>query len=237
MRSEELKGLSGAKFVSYGYGQVEPNHLSAQRTGQIYAQLPANAAINVLENGQFVKYDYANEEVNFTGKGEWMLVYNEIKLYHDGQIDAEFALKKGDYNPRVYSPVDPATLNYDAQTRFYGGKDSEGEDIEKVTAPADRYVIDYNEDPFHIESYTKAKKMKPGTTMVPRVYKTNVGDIYTTNTINADASEVTVGTLLTPGDNGYLTVAGEDATDFVWQVVKVYTVPDGQPGAKIMRIA
>ena len=24
-----------------GYGQVEPNHLSAQRNGQIYAQLPA----------------------------------------------------------------------------------------------------------------------------------------------------------------------------------------------------
>ena len=25
-----------------GFGQVEPNHLSAQRTGQIYAQLPAH---------------------------------------------------------------------------------------------------------------------------------------------------------------------------------------------------
>ena len=24
-----------ATFVEYGYGQVEPNHLSAQRTGQI----------------------------------------------------------------------------------------------------------------------------------------------------------------------------------------------------------
>ncbi|MDY4183822.1 MAG: hypothetical protein SOX92_06000 [Candidatus Onthovivens sp.] len=23
-------------YVDYGYGQVEPNHLSAQRTGQIY---------------------------------------------------------------------------------------------------------------------------------------------------------------------------------------------------------
>ena len=25
--------LSNAKLVQYGYGQVEPNHLSAQRTG------------------------------------------------------------------------------------------------------------------------------------------------------------------------------------------------------------
>ena len=29
-----------AKIERIGYGQVEPNHLSAQRTGQIYAQLP-----------------------------------------------------------------------------------------------------------------------------------------------------------------------------------------------------
>ena len=93
---------SQAKYVEFGYGQVEPNHLSAQRTGQIYAQLPANPDIQILEQGQFVKYDYAANdngigEVNFTGAGEWMLVYNEIKLYRnhlDGskQWDCEFAM-------------------------------------------------------------------------------------------------------------------------------------------------
>ena len=82
---------SQAKYVQFGYGQVEPNHLSAQRTAQVYAQLPANKDIKVLEQGQFVKYDYAaNEngigEVNFTGAGEWMLVYNEIKLYREEQL-------------------------------------------------------------------------------------------------------------------------------------------------------
>ena len=51
--------LSAATFVEHGYGQIEPNHLSAQRTAQIYAQLPAAAAIKTLENGQFVKYNYA----------------------------------------------------------------------------------------------------------------------------------------------------------------------------------
>ena len=30
-----------------GYGQVEPNHLSAQRTSQIYAQLPAAADLSI----------------------------------------------------------------------------------------------------------------------------------------------------------------------------------------------
>ena len=66
-----------------GFGQVEPNHLSAKRNGKIYAQLPANKDIEVLENGMFAKYDYAANEVNFSGEGEWMLVLNEVKLYDD----------------------------------------------------------------------------------------------------------------------------------------------------------
>ena len=102
---------SQAKYVQFGYGQVEPNHLSAQRTAQVYAQLPANKDIKVLEQGQFVKYDYAaNEngigEVNFTGAGEWMLVYNEIKLYREEQWDCEFALRADDFHARFYTPYD-----------------------------------------------------------------------------------------------------------------------------------
>lgn len=96
---------SQASYVEFGYGQVEPNHLSARKTGQIYAQLPAAADIEVLEQGQFVKYDYAKGLVNFEGAGEWMLVYNEIKLYRDHQWDCEFAMRKDDYQARVYSPV------------------------------------------------------------------------------------------------------------------------------------
>ena len=96
---KDVSGVSAVKggYVEYGYGQVEPNHLSAQRTGQIYGQLPANKNINLLENGQFVKYDYAAGdlgEVDFVGKGEWMLVYNEIKLYREEQGDCEFAMRK-----------------------------------------------------------------------------------------------------------------------------------------------
>ena len=45
MLKDRLRGMSQASFVEYGYGQVEPNHLSAQRNAQIYAQLPANAEI------------------------------------------------------------------------------------------------------------------------------------------------------------------------------------------------
>ena len=87
-----------------GYGQVEPNHLSAQRTSQIYAQLPAASSISVLENGQFVKYDYAAGEVNFTGEGEWMLVFNEIKLYKDTQRPRDFALVNTNYTDKEMTP-------------------------------------------------------------------------------------------------------------------------------------
>ena len=72
--------------------------------------------------------------------------------------------------------------------------------------------------------------------MVPRVLKTNVGDIYTTNTINE--ATLAVGDLLTPqAANGILAKEGADSADMKWQVVKVYTMPDHQKGVKIMRIA
>ena len=235
MLSDKLKGMSKAGYVEYGYGQVEPNHLSARRTGQIYAQLPANKDIKVLENGQFVKYDYLNGEVNFTGEGEWMLVFNEIKLYRDEQVDAEFAMVKDNYMARIYSPVD-GDVNYDAQSRYYnGGQEFDGVPSEKVTAPADpRADWNYTEDPFHIASKTSPKKMPEGTVMVPRVFKTNVGDIFTTNTIKE--ANVELGAILAPNAEGILSTAGDTAA-MKWQVVKVYTMPDHQKGVKIMRIA
>ena len=226
---------SQASYVEYGYGQVEPNHLSAQRNSQVYAQLPAASDIEVLEQGQFVKYDYLNGVVNFTGKGEWMLVYNEIKLYREHQHDCEFAMVKDNYQARVYSPFDHNHAGEDRQARFFNGVEG-GENglfgAEDVTAAPDMYELHYNEDPFHFTGPYKEKMMPAGTTMVPRVLKTMVGDIFTTNTINATTLEG--GEVLTPGAKGILEV-GEG--DMQWQVVKVYTMPDGQRGAKIMRIA
>ena len=82
--------------------------------------------------------------------------------------------------------------------------------------------------------------MRPGTTMVPRVFKTNVGDIFTTNMIASAQNAVSVGSILVPdaSNKGILTVKGSPAAgDMQWQVVKVYTMPDGQKGVKVMRIA
>ena len=236
---------SQASYVEFGYGQVEPNHLSARKTGQIYAQLPAAKAIDVLEQGQFVKYDYAKGVCDFDGPGEWMLVFNEIKLYRDNQWDCEFAMVKDNYQARIYSPVS-ADTNWEKQSRYYNGVDNEGKSsievngktyaYDDVTAKPDMYEPYYTEDPYHIESKTEAQRMPEGTTMVPRVLKTNVGDIYTTNTINE--TTLAVGDLLTPqAANGILAKEGADSADMKWQVVKVYTMPDHQKGVKIMRIA
>lgn len=166
-----------------GFGQVEPNHLSAQTNGQVYAQLPASTAFNILENGMFLKYDYANNACDLTGEGEWMLVMNEIKLYDQRQFRyKDYAMKKDD---------------------FMNGE------------------------------------------LVPRLLRTEIGDIYTTNTFGANTSNastvsglnLTVGEIVTPSTaTGYL-VKGSTATQGMkWQVVKEYTMPDGQPGVKLQRI-
>ena len=187
-----------AIIVREGYGQVEPNHLSGIVTGQIYAQLPAGNydkvsekffPIKQLEQGQFLKYDYANGCCGFNGDGEFMLVYCEEKLYDERfQMHKDFVLKAADFTDR----------------RIY-----------------------------------------------PRLIKTYVGDIITTNAFKeantsntaavATDVEVDVGTYLQVDANtGFLDVAGtqslESLTGMVWKVVKIYEMPDGQPGVKIQRV-
>ena len=261
---------SQAKYVEMGYGQVEPNHLSAQRNAQIYAQLPADPAIEILEQGQFVKYDYAAGLVNFTGAGEWMLVYNEIKLYREHQLDCEFAMIKGNYQARVYSPLDgtKAAEEVYGPTRLIQGRREkwDGEKFVEIPAIKDPMgngeVADYSvasevhdyyemndindpsipEDSYRTRLFMKLRAVKhpeammpAGTTMVPRVFKTMPGDIYTTNMIDEDV--LAVKDELTPNAKGILAKVPEGATpDMVWQVVKVYTMPDFQRGVKIMRI-
>ena len=237
------------KANGYGYGQVEPNHLSAQATKEVYAQLPAKKDIEILENGQFVKYNYADEVVDFEGPGEWMLVFNEIKLYRDHQVDAEFAMLRDNYQARVYSPFGGdrdgnSDTVWQKQSRYYNGVDAEGNDsitlgektykFDDVTAAPDYYEPHYNEDPFHIESLYQEKMMpEAGSSMVPRVLKTHVGDIFTTNMIAEES--VAVKDVLSPrAADGILSKSGDGSIK--WQVVKVYTMPDHQPGVKLMRI-
>ena len=256
-----------AKFVTYGFGQVEPNHLSAQRTGEIYAQLPAAATIDILENGQFVKYDYLNGCVDFTGAGEWMLVFNEVKVYRDHETDQDFAMIRRDYNGRVYSPVGVGAVSADwgsAQgingVRINGFADSDDWDMMKeIQKQVEIYedghnnaagvAPDYGRNHYPIGNSYEVEKLnipqmaeyaqpnrpngngKAGL-MVPRVFKTHEGDIFTTNTI-FDA-KVELGDVLRPNAKGYLAKGGSG--DFQWQVVKIYNLGDMQKAVKVMRI-
>ena len=65
-------------------------------------------------------------------------------------------------------------------------------------------------------------------------FRWQIGDIYTTNTINATPEQLTLGATLKVGANGILEPGSDDK--MTWQVVKVYTMPDHQNGVKIMRI-
>ena len=167
-----------------GFGQVEPNHLSAQGNRQIYAQLPLKSTINILENGQFMKYDYKNNEVNLDGDGEYMLVLNEVKVYDERDSYKDFAMIKKNY---------------------VGGE------------------------------------------IYPRLFKTNVGDIYTTNCVgaaNTSKDAEYAGIDLDVGDKlkvdtstGYLVKDNAVNTGMIWRVVKITTCPDAiQPAVKLQRI-
>ena len=174
-----------------GFGQVEPNHLSAQKTGQIYAQLPAAASITQLENGQFVKYNYAagQVDVDATAEGEYMMVFNEVHTYDErDRYYKDFAMLKSEYNHGI---------------------------------------------------------------ITPRVIKTNIGDIFTTNTLKAagtkrtdvvigDDTALVVGADLQPNAQGFLDVVSGTADPKngpVFKIVKVYTLADGQFAVKVQRVA
>lgn len=180
-----------------GFAQVELNHISGNVDGSVYAQYLADTATmgNVLEQGRFAKYDGETLKANLSGKGAWMMIYNEEKLPDPRkQSHKDFALKTVDY--------------------------TDGE-------------------------------------ITPRLIEINVGDIFTTNALDADTaftattisaltdiSETTitipaVGTTLKINSaNGYLSTTGDSDEEFT--VIKPFAgntadMPDGQPAVKLMR--
>lgn len=219
--------LGKATFVERGYGQVEPNHLSAPYNGEVYAMLPAAASIELLENGQFVKYHYSAGVCDFSTDdtaGPWYMVYNEVKIYRDREGDADFAMIKSNYNARVYSAVGQNSSTLKTVVDYTGDAVREGS------------TEGYKKQ---IETINRIQKMPEGTVMVPRVIKISIGDHYTTNTIKATAGSLAVGDMLKidPTD-GYLTKGTATGGDLdpAFTVVKVYTMPDLQPGVKIQRV-
>ena len=199
-----------ANFSRVGFGQVEPNHLSMQKTAEMKAQATAEASVEILENGQFVKYNAAKgtnfgqvkPAADFSPMSEWYMVFNEVKTYDDFWRESykDFAMIKENYTPGN------ATITHDGVGPFPGQ-------------------------------------------MIPRIIKLNIGDSYTTNCIGLGntsgkkkveyAKEIAAEAILSPNKKtGYLVLSTDtDAdTEYQLQVAKVYTMPDGQPGLKLVRV-
>lgn len=86
------------------------------------------------------------------------------------------------------------------------------------------------------------KDMPSGSTMVPRVVKTNIGDLITTNAVDETTLAVN-DELQVNSTNGFLAKVGGDSDGSLdkegikFVVVKVYTLADYQQAVKIQRIA
>ena len=204
-------------FTRNGYGQVEPNQLSAQKTGQIYASLPLASDVDILQNGEFMYYDYKSGTVTADGVGEPMLVFNEVKLYEP--------FWQTSYKDFAMIRVGDNYVTSRLATAGYG----DGAETKGVTSAHSDWQAGYRMDG-----------------IAPRLFKTNVGDIFTTNMVETGA-EITYsqGDTLKlkkvdkaadkTGNTLVLSKTGNiDALEFV--VAKVYTMPDGQPGLKLQRI-
>ena len=208
-------------FTRNGYGQVEPNQLSAQKTGQIYASLPLASDVDILQNGEFMYYDYKSGTVtaDSTVGGEPMLVFNEVKLYEP--------FWQTSYKDFAMIRVGDNYVTSRLATAGYG----DGAETKGVTP-----------NPGH--SDWQAGYRMDG--IAPRLFKTNVGDIFTTNMVETGASiTYSQGDTLKlkkvskaadkTGNTLVLSKTGDiEGLEFV--VAKVYTMPDGQPGLKLQRI-
>lgn len=205
-------------FTRNGYGQVEPNQLSAQKTGQIYASLPLDKDVDVLQNGEFMYYSYADNKVTAqpTVAGqEPMLVFNEIKLYEEFWRTSlkDFAMIRVGDN---YVTSKLATEGYGDGALTKGATITPG----------------HTEYPYRMDG------------IAPRMLKTNVGDIMTTNmvatgdTVTYAVKDILVPTLDAKSKTLVLTkkTGSDPVTGMAWVVAKVYTMPDGQPGLKLQRI-
>ena len=204
-------------FTRNGYGQVEPNQLSAQKTGQIYASLPLASDVDILQNGEFMYYDYKSGTVTADGVGEPMLVFNEVKLYEP--------FWQTSYKDFAMIRVGDNYVTSRLATAGYG----DGAETKGVASAHSDWQAGYRMNG-----------------IAPRLFKTNVGDIFTTNMVEA-GPEITYsqGDILKlkkvakaadkTGNTLVLSKTGNiEGLEFV--VAKVYTMPDGQPGLKLQRI-
>ena len=182
--------------------------------------------------------------------------YGQVEPNHlsgivTGQIYAQLpaATVSGSGNNTTVTPIAQLEQGQFAKYDYAKGVvdfDGEGE-----------FMLVYNEEKHyderlwnHKDFVYKATDFTDGK-LYPRLIRTYIGDIFTTNmigvantgdsktevTIGAD-DELVKGAYLAPNaSTGILTVkSSKPGTGMVWQIVKVYTMPDKQTGFKLQRI-
>jgi hypothetical protein len=186
------------------------------------------------------------------------LVYNEIKIYEDWLSYKDFAMiRVGDnyvtngmlgYNAdgstKLTGMIGRLTSANTDGTTYGGGADTIGASVGTPSHPGEVTItpaypgatVGHTEYPYRMDG------------IAPRLLKTNIGDIFTTNTLKAQANEYEEGDIVTPkplqyqiGTNPAFTVLEFDKangeTSMLFAIVKKYTMPDGQRGYKVQRIA
>ena len=208
-----------AEFTRIGYGQVEPNQLSGIKTGQIFASLPLDTEVSVLQNGEFMYYDYASGKVSATdstGVAEPMLVFQEIKIYEDWLSYKDFAMIRVGDNYVTNRPAVGNLTSANVDGTIYGDG---------------ALTTGVNPNPSHTEYGYRMDGI------APRLIKTNIGDVFTTNMV-ALGVEYAQGDILSPAktNRNTLELSKEGTGNMKFVVAKVYTMPDGQPGLKVQRV-
>ena len=182
--------------------------------------------------------------------------YGQVEPNHlsgivTGQIYAQLpaATVSGSGNNTTVTPIAQLEQGQFAKYDYAKGVvdfDGEGE-----------FMLVYNEEKHyderlwnHKDFVYKATDFTDGK-LYPRLIRTYIGDIFTTNMIGVantgdSKTEVTIGTdaelvqgayLAPSASTGILTVQNsKPGTGMVWQIVKVYTMPDKQTGFKLQRI-
>ena len=170
-------------FKRIGYGQIEPNQLSGIKTGQIFASLPLAKNVNVIQNGEFMYYDYVSGTVSAedsTSVAEPMLVYNEIKIYEPWLSYKDFAMIRVGDNYVTSNAAVGRVTSANVDGTVYGDGSTTGDNI----------------------TYAKGEILKLKKTDRNTLELSKDGDIDT----------------------------------IAFAIVKVYTMPDGQPGLKVQRV-
>lgn len=181
---------------------------------------------------------------------------SQIKRIGFGQVEPNHLTGIVDGSIYAQLPVDTAEMGTVIENGRFAKYNMAAQDTNypngRVTIEGELpWLMIYNEQKLYDERYQGLKDFAmvginyTDGEIVPRLIEINVGDIFTTNTFGANTSNTAEveGITVAVGDKVYVDPATgylgltENTEGPVFQVVKDYTMPDGQPGVKLQRIA